>query len=398
MELNGRHLFKAQIIIEDIANFTRNLGTFLKSGDSLPRALSLLEQRMQTQRMKRLLKKLQHDVNRGSSLSEAISKHRVYFSPMYIQTVKAGEMNGVLGTALSHLAHKIGKEYLRTATLRGIMTYPVVMAAISILVIAFLLFKIIPTFGKMFEDMGVKLPLPTRIVLEMSKILVEYWWGFLIFIALYSFAIYVFMTRPCRIRPVMDRMILKLPIIGDILLKNLVSRSLNILGILLKSGVDVIAAVRTLQDVIDNSVIAAELDLVLTHLEQGNNLSDSMKHATVFPLNIIVLAVKEAERDDDLGQKLMESSSSYERIVDETVLAVSHLIEPLMVVCLGGAIGIVVMAMFFPMFEMINLVKDDKQIPAQIKKVSVQRQKMDISDTVSEASSDTKRREPNDVK
>ena len=339
----------------EISLFTRQMATLLDAGLPLLRALTILQDQAENPKLREMMGALSTDIQGGSSFSEALSKHKKTFTPLYVNMVKAGEIGGVLEKVLNRLAEFAEKEQELRTKIKGAMTYPVVMAVVATSVVTFLMVKIIPTFAGMFTSMGVALPLPTRIVITISDFLVDYWWMCIIAGVGFVFAI-KWIDQPGRGRLQMDKLRLKIPVFGDLMLKVAISRFTRTLGTLVASGVPILQSIKIVKDTIGNEVLANVMDDVTASISQGETISKPLHKSKVFPL-MVTHMIAVGEETGALDNMLTRVADNYDLIVDETVNALSSLIEPLMVVAMGGAIGIIVMAMFFPMFEMINLVK-----------------------------------------
>ncbi len=340
---------------EEISLLTRQLATLLDAGLPLLRALTILQDQAENPRLKDLLVTLSADIQGGSSFSDALSKQKKFFTPLYVNMVKAGEIGGVLEKVLSRLAEFAEKEMELRTKIKGAMTYPAVMALIAITVVSFLLIKIIPTFAHMFGEMGLELPLPTKIVIGASDFLVGYWWLCVLVVVGGIFALRWY-DQPGRGRYQVDKIKLKIPVFGDLSLKVAVARFSRTLGTLVTSGVPILQAIKIVKETIGNEVLSNVMDDVSASISQGETISKPLHRSKVFPL-MVTHMIAVGEETGALDNMLTKIADNYDLIVDETVSALSSLIEPIMVVFMGGAIGIIVMAMFFPMFEMINLVK-----------------------------------------
>ncbi|OGH63272.1 MAG: type II secretion system protein GspF [Candidatus Lindowbacteria bacterium RIFCSPLOWO2_12_FULL_62_27] len=340
---------------EETTMFTRQMATLLDAGLPLLRALTILQDQAENPKLKELITTLSSDIQSGSSFSDALSKHKRVFQPLYYNMVKAGEIGGVLEKVLNRLAEFAEKEQELRTKVKGAMTYPAVMALVATTVVTFLMIKIIPTFATMFLQMGVALPLPTRVVMTISNFLVGYWWMCILGIIGAIIALNWY-DQPGRGRLQCDKVRLKLPVFGDLIKKVAISRFTRTLGTLVASGVPILQAIKIVKDTIGNEVLAAVMDDVSASISQGETISKPLHKSKVFPL-MVTHMIAVGEETGSLDSMLTKIADNYDLIVDETVNALSSLIEPLMVVAMGGAIGIIVMAMFFPMFEMINLVK-----------------------------------------
>lgn len=343
------------ISTEEITILTRQMATLLDAGLPLLRALNILQEQAENAKLKELLVTLSSDIQGGSSFSDALSKHKKQFPPLYVSMVKAGEIGGVLEKVLERLAEFAEKESELRTKIKGAMTYPAVMAIVAVSVVTFLMVKIIPTFTSMFTSLGVELPLPTVICITISDFLVGYWW--LCLIGLVGFVVFIkFYDKPGRGRLQMDRLRLKLPVFGDLILKVAISRFTRTLATLVASGVPILQSIKIVKETIGNEVLANVMDDVSQSISQGETISKPLHRSKVFPL-MVTHMIAVGEETGAMDSMLTKIADNYDMIVDETVSALSSLIEPLMVVGMGGAIGLIVMAMFFPMFEMINLVK-----------------------------------------
>ncbi|MBI4180275.1 type II secretion system inner membrane protein GspF [bacterium] len=351
----GLSFMKKGITPEELTLFTRQLATLLDAGLPLLRALNILQEQSENPKLKEMLTAVNSDVQGGSSFSDALSKHKKYFPTLYVSMVRAGEVGGVLDKVLNRLAEFAEKDAALRTKIKGAMTYPAVMAVIAIVVVSFLMIKIIPTFISMFEGMGVELPLPTKVVIVFSDFLVIYWWMILIGAIAFVFA-FNWYDVPERGKMNVDKMRLKIPVFGDLILKVAVSRFTRTLATLITSGVPILQSIKIVKDTIGNEVLSKVMDEVTASISEGETISKPLHRSKVFPL-MVVHMIAVGEETGALDNMLIKIADNYDLIVDETVAALSSLIEPLMILFMGGAVGMIVMAMFLPMFELINVVK-----------------------------------------
>lgn len=339
---------------EEIAIFTRQMATLLDAGLPLLRAVNVLEEQTENEDFKAILSKISQDIQGGSSFSEALAAHPDVFDDLYVNMVKAGEAGGVLDTVLERLAEFAEKRQELKGKIKSATMYPAIMFIIAILVVVFLLIFVLPTFISLFHEMDVQLPLPTRIVVGVSNFLINYWWlvlaGIVGFYFLYK---WYYSTDSGEFN--IDKMKLNIPVFGELFRKVQTARFARTLGTLVSSGVPILEAIDIVQDTIGNRVISDTMDDVHESISEGDTISEPLHESGVFaPMVTHMISV--GEETGNLDGMLQRVADTYERQVDDTVEGLSSILEPILIVFMGITVGIIVMAMFFPMFQLVNVV------------------------------------------
>lgn len=350
------HIFPQRVKLKDLAIFSRQFATMINSGLSLLRTLNILSEQTENQLLAKTIGLLRDDVEKGSSLSGAMSKHPKVFSSLFVAMVKAGETGGQLDTVLMRVADNFEADYKLRQKVKSAMTYPVVVMGIAVLLLTAMLLFIVPTFANMFEGLGGELPLPTKILVALSsqaKILVPLF----VVLAIVSFIVYKRLrasSQPARLR--MDLAKLKIPIFGDLFQKVAISRFTRTLGLLLRAGVPVLQALDIVSDSTGNEVLAEAARDVKESVRSGESMSGPLaKHAVFPPMVVQMIAV--GEDTGALDAMLDKVSDFYDQEVESTTESLTSLIEPLMIAVLGGIVGGMVIALYMPMFKIFDLIK-----------------------------------------
>ena len=349
-------LKEKRVKLKDLAVFSRQFATMINSGLSLLRTLIILSEQTENPTLAKAIAALRDDVERGSSLSAAMSKHPKIFSKLYISMVKAGETGGQLDVVLVRLAESLEADYKLRQKVKSAMTYPVIVTGISVLLVAVMLVFIVPTFASMFEDLGGELPLPTKILVlvsDQAKILVPL--GIVLFVA--GFIGYKKMReRSPDFRLRTDQAKLKVPVFGGLFQKIALSRFVRTLGLLLRAGVPVLQALDIVSDTSGNEIIGrAALD-VKESVRSGESMSEPLGRHGVFPPMVIQM-IAVGEDTGALDSMLDKIGDFYDQEVESTTESLTALIEPLMIAGLGGIVGGMVIALYMPMFKIYDLIE-----------------------------------------
>ena len=345
---------KKKVKLEDIATFSRQLATLLDAGLPLLRALNILMDQTENPGLKEIIGSLSADIQGGASFSEALGKHPAAFSKLFINMVKAGEIGGVLETVLDRLATFSEKDMELRTKIKGALTYPAIMGIVATGVVVFLLIFVIPVFVKMFGDVGLAMPLPTRIVVGASDFLVGYWYvciGVIVVIVVG----YKNMNKTEAGRMKIDQFKLKAPVFGKLNRNVCTARFTRTLGTLISSDVPILQALEIVKDTSSNEVIAAAIVKVTESITEGETISKPLHEAHVFPA-MVTHMIAVGEETGALETMLNKIADQYDMIVDETVSALSSAIEPIMIVFMGVSVGTIVTALFFPMFDLVDVV------------------------------------------
>ena len=345
-----------RVKLKDIAVFSRQFATMINSGLSLLRTLIILSEQTENPTLAKAIGALRDDVERGSSLSAAMSKHPKIFSKLYVSMVRAGETGGQLDTVLVRVAESLEADYKLRQKVKSAMTYPVIVTGISVLLVAVMLVFIVPTFAAMFEDLGGELPLPTKILViasNQAKILVPlavvgFVGGFIAYKRVRE--------RSAEARLRTDKIKLKIPVFGTLFQKIALSRFSRTLSLLLRAGVPVLQALDIVSDTAGNEVLGrAALD-VKDSVRSGESMSGPLGRHGVFP-PMVVQMIAVGEDTGALDDMLDKISDFYDQEVESTTESLTALIEPLMIAVLGGIVGGMVIALYMPMFKVYDLIK-----------------------------------------
>lgn len=337
---------------KDLTIFSHQFAAMIDAGISLVDAFNILYEEAEHPKLKEVIREIQEDIETGSSLSDAMSRHPKVFPELYCQLVRAGETGGVLNTVLNQLAAHYDKQEEINGKVKSALYYPITILVIAVFVVIFLVVKIVPTFVGMFNSFGAALPLPTRILLGASDFLQTYWWALLLGIGGLLAIFYSYRQTPSG-ELQLDKLILKIPVIGNMMQKVILSRFSSTLAILLGSGVDLISSLNIVEDVVGNKVYANALVEARGQVREGVSFSRLLANMPIFP-SILVQMVKIGEESGNLEMMLNKVSNFYDREVGNAVEASISLIEPLMIVFLAGVVGFIVISIVLPMFEMFQ--------------------------------------------
>ena len=339
---------------KDIVIFTRQFSTMIDAGLPLVQGLNILAEQSTNPTLKAILKQITKDVEGGSTLAEALKKHPKVFDDLFVNLVAAGEVGGILDTILQRLATFIEKAEDLKSKIKGAMTYPLVVVAIAILVIAVILIFVIPVFQEMFASFGSALPVPTQVVVNMSEFMKSnFIWVFLAIVVL------IFAYKQYRSskggRKTTDSLFLKLPIFGDLLKKTAVARFTRTLGTMLSSGVPILDSLEIVAKTAGNIVIEEIIYDVRSSIAEGQTIAEPLSENDVFP-GMVTQMISVGEATGALDTMLDKVADFYDKEVDTAVDALTSMLEPLLMLFLGGAIGGLVIAMYLPIFSMAGAV------------------------------------------
>lgn len=341
---------------KDIVIFTRQFSTMIDAGLPLVQGLTILADQAENKTFKRILKEVVKDVEGGSSLAEALEKHPQVFDSLFVNLVAAGEVGGILDTILQRLAAYIEKAEKLKSQIKGAMTYPIVVVAIAIIVISVIMIFVIPVFQDMFASFGKALPVPTQIVVAMS----DFTKGNILYM-IGALILFVFLFKKYRGtaggRKTTDTLSLKLPIFGPLLKKVAVARFSRTLGTMISSGVPIITALEIVAKTSGNVVLEEVIFDVRSSIAEGQPIAEPLSESDIFP-NMVVQMIAVGEATGALDTMLEKIADFYDDEVDAAVAAMTAMLEPLLMVFLGGAIGGLVIAMYLPIFSMAAAMGD----------------------------------------
>ena len=344
-----------KISMRDIVIFTRQFSTMINAGLPLVQALDILAKQSENKALKDVTLAVVFDVESGHTVADALRKHPKAFTELYVNMVAAGEAGGILDTILMRLATFMEKNDALVRKVKGAMIYPGVIMSVAAIAIVVLLIFVIPTFERMFASVGLALPLPTRIVIGASKFLQGYWWALIaiVFVGLRMFKKYY--ASPDG-KLVIDRLMLKAPVLGDVLRKSAVSRFTRTLGTLIGSGVSILDGLEITAKTSGNRVIQDAIMESRASIAGGETISAPLQKSQVFPPMVISM-IAVGEQTGGLDEMLSKIADFYDEEVDAAVSGLLSMMEPLMIVFLGVVVGGMVVAMYLPIFDMINAVQ-----------------------------------------
>jgi len=344
-----------RIKTRDIVIFTRQFSTMINSGLPLVQALDILSKQTDNKALASVTREVVLDVESGHTLADALRKHPKAFSELYVNMVAAGEAGGILDTILMRLATFMEKNDALIRKVKGAMIYPGVIMSVAFIAVTTLLLFVIPVFQKMFGSVGLALPMPTRIVIGASTLLKSYWW----LIGGVGTAAVMFLTKyyhtpDGKLR--LDRMLLRVPILGDVLRKSAVSRFTRTLGTLISSGVSILDGLEITAKTAGNRVIQDAIMASRASIAGGDTIAQPLAKSKVFPPMVISM-ISVGEQTGGLDEMLSKIADFYDEEVDAAVTGLLAALEPLMIVFLGVVVGGMVVAMYLPIFDMINAVQ-----------------------------------------
>jgi type IV pilus assembly protein PilC len=335
-----------------LAVFTRQFSVMIDAGLPLVQCLEILANQQEHKNFQRILLQVRQDVEAGSTLADAMRRHPKAFDNLYVNMIAAGEAGGILDVILQRLSVYIEKAVKLRAQVRAAMIYPVAVICIAAIVVAVILLKVIPTFAALFTSLGAELPLPTRVVIYCSNFLARYWWAFVFAIGAGVFAFRRYYAT-YRGRRVVDGTLLKLPILGMILRKIAVARFCRTLATLTSSGVPILESLDITARTSGNAIVEDAILDVRKSVEGGKTIVEPLTASGVFP-NMVVQMIGVGEQTGALDAMLNKIADFYEDEVDIAVAGLVKLLEPVMIFILGVVIGGIVIAMYLPMFTLIN--------------------------------------------
>ncbi|MGM9483712.1 type II secretion system F family protein [Roseateles sp. NT4] len=340
---------------KDIAVFTRQLATMMRAGVPLLQAFDIVARGATNPRLTRLLNDIRQDVETGTSLSSAFRKHPLYFDALYCNLVEAGESGGILEALLDRLAVYQEKTVAIKNKIKSALTYPVAVMVVAFIVVAVIMIFVVPAFEDVFKSFGADLPAPTLMVIALSKFFVSYWWAIF---GVIGGGIYFFLQswkRSEKMQKRMDRLLLKVPVFGDLMYKSAVARWTRTLSTMFAAGVPLVEALDSVGGASGNAVFQEATEQIQRDVSTGAALTTSMQTVGIFPTMVLQMA-SIGEESGSLDHMLGKAAEFYEDEVDEAVKALSSLMEPFIIVILGGLIGGIVVSMYLPIFKLGQVV------------------------------------------
>jgi type IV pilus assembly protein PilC len=352
--LENIEFFQPKVTTKDVVIFTRQFATMIDAGLPLVQCLEILASQQENKTFKKILTSVKQTVEGGSTFADALKQHPKVFDNLYVNLVHAGETGGILDTILRRLAGFMEKAQALKRKVKGAMVYPAVVVTIAVSVVAVLLIFVIPVFKEMFEGAGEKLPGPTLLVLAMSEFVQKYILYILILLGILAYAFRRF-YRTEKGRIIVDRLALRAPVFGMLLKKVAVARFCATLGTMISSGVPILDALEITAKTAGNVIVEKAIMNTRTAIAEGRTIAEPLMETGVFP-GMVVRMIAVGEATGALDAMLAKISEFYDEEVDAAVEALTQLMEPIMIVFLGGVCGGLVIAMYLPVFSMAGAV------------------------------------------
>lgn len=337
----------------ELALFTRQFSVMLQAGLPLIQGLSAIAQQHTNKEFKAILEQVRNEVESGTDLSVAMARYPKVFDPLYTNMIAAGESGGILDTILQRLSTFIEKMVKLKRALRSALLYPTAILTIATAVVAAILWKVVPVFGTLFADFGVELPLLTRFVIALSRLVETHIFLFAIFVGLSAFG-----TKSCyktnRGRHLIDRVLLKVPIMGKVLRKIVIARFTRTLATLLTSGVPILEGMNITAKTAGNAILEDSIRMLRRQIESGGNMANAMHQSGFFP-PMVTQMVSAGESAGEIDTMLVKIADYYEEESDATMANLLTILEPFLMLVMGVIVGGIVISMYLPLFKMIRV-------------------------------------------
>lgn len=347
---------KPKVKMRDVMIFTRQFSTMIDAGLPLVNCLEILSNQQENKAFKSILRDTNSAVQTGSTLSEALKKYPKVFDDLYCNLVAAGEAGGILDTILQRLANYIEKNEKLKSQIKGAMMYPIIVTVVAVLVIAVIMIFVIPVFSSMFADFGQALPILTQMVINLSNFIKSNIIYMIIALGIFLFVLKRFINTD-RGRVIFDRFSLQMPVFGDLLRKVAVAKFTRTLSTMMSSGVPIMSSLDIVARTAGNKIVEEAIMDTRVAISEGRSIADPLMESGVFP-SMVIQMISVGEEVGALDSMLEKIANFYDDEVDAAVEALTSLIEPMLMVFLGGAIGTLVIAMYLPIFKMASIVGD----------------------------------------
>ena len=339
----------------DISRFTRQFATMIGAGLPMVQCLDILAQQMESLAFRKIIAEVRDSVSSGSTLAEALGKHKKVFDELYCNMVEAGEVGGALDTILVRLATYREKADALNRKVKGAMVYPAVIVVVAAGVTFAMLTYIVPVFAKMFAGLGTELPAPTQMVLKISEFLRNSIW-YLILLAIAGVVAFRYWVKTDKGRLAFDKFKLKIPLLGSLIRRTAVARFTRTLGTLISSGVSILDALDTTAKTAGNRVVHDAIKKSVLSIAEGETITQPLKESGVFPPMVIQM-ISVGEKTGGLDEMLQKIADFYDEEVDAAVSALTSIIEPVIICFMGVVIGGILIAMYLPMFDIVGAIK-----------------------------------------
>jgi len=347
--------FLKSIKIRDLAIFYRQFATMVSAGLTLVNCLEILSKQTENKLLAKKIEDIKKRVEQGSTLADAFASHPETFSKLYINMIKAGEVGGVLDEILNRMATLTEKEYELRQKVKSAMTYPGFVIGAAVVMAIFMLAFILPQFVGVFQQFGGELPFLTRILVAFTEIFNRYWYIFFAVVLLLVF-LFISYNRTKQGHKIIDRLKLKVPVFGNLILKTCINRFTRTLGTLIRSGVPIIQSLRISAESVGNDVIAEAVMQAADRIKEGQSISTPLEESKVFP-PMVTQMILVGEESGELETMLLNVAQFYDQEVDRAVEQLTSVIEPILMVVVAVGVGVMVIAMYLPIFSMVNLIQ-----------------------------------------
>ena len=354
LALPGLRVIFHCVKLKHVMTFTRQLATLIDAGLPILRSLNILQEQVESAIFKEKIRQIAKDIENGGTLSEALAKHPKIFDGLYVNMVRAGEMGGVLEAVLNKIAEFLEKRQAIVGKVRSAMMYPLVVLTLAITIVGFILLVIIPKFKNIFDQLDATLPFLTQLLIELSFLLANQTIWVVLAIAV-GWQVLKKINSTKEGKYFFDRMKLKLPVFGDLFRKTAIVRFSSTLSTLITSGVPILQALDIVRETSGNEVVTRAMDTVYTSVKDGETIHEPLAKCSVFP-PLVVHMVAVGEETGAIDQMLTKVAEAYEREVDDTVNALTSILEPVLIVFLGAIVGVIVVALYLPLFSIPNII------------------------------------------
>ena len=357
LALPGLRLIFHRVKTKHVMTFTRQLATLIDAGLPILRSLHILQEQVESQIFKDKIGQISKDIESGGSLSDALSKHPKVFDSLYVNMVRAGEIGGVLEAVLNKIAEFLEKRQIIIGKVRSAMMYPLIVMILAVSIVTFILLVIIPKFKDIFDQLGAELPFLTQFLVDLSYIIANRTiWVVLALVAVWFIFKKINETKEGKY--FFDRVKLRLPVFGDLFRKIAITRFASTLATLITSGVPILQALDIVRETSGNEVVTRAMDTVYNSVKDGETIHEPLSKCKVFP-PLVVHMVAVGEETGAIDQMLIKVAEAYEREVDDTVNALTSIIEPVLIVFLGAIVGVIVVALYLPLFNIPKVIGND---------------------------------------
>lgn len=343
-------LYFGGVKTKELCVMTRQLSTLIDAGLPLLRCINVLIAQLKPCKLRDILREISSDIQSGATFAEALAKHPKQFDRLFVNMVRAGEVGGLLETVLQRLAIFMERRQALKRRVRGALIYPIAVILIACGIVAFLLVKVVPVFAEIFTEFGGDLPAPTKLLIAAGDFMMYKWW-LLIVILCWTVIGLKLSFKSKQVKRVFDRVILKVPLIGDLVTKVSVARFARTLGTLVTSGVPILQALKITRETIGNEVVQNAVDKVHDSVQDGGTIAVPLDESKVFPA-MVVNMIDVGEETGALDSMLMKVADIYDAEVEAAVEAMLALMEPMIIIVLGGIIGFIVVALYLPIFTL----------------------------------------------